>query len=326
MTSRVVLPAKAVGETCNYQIDFLSELQSDETVLQVTASMAVYCGSDATPSAMLVRDPWVRGSIATVPVTAGLRGVIYVLSCVAETDLLQIITIRAYLAVLDPDADMPSSECCPRIGIASSANGQDFTMSFPDNPIPAYRDGLQLFAIFADDATVQSAPLTLNPDSLGAKDIYWNLALTATGYEILTDDVLQFVYSEDNDVWIVVARPRMQDYAFIDANQSLVFTAGTNKAVVPALFSAVIVGIRAFVTTASSSGAVTIDVNLNGTSIMTSNKLVIDQGETTTLTAATPPVLTTRVIANGDVLSIDIDGAGTGAKGWGVEFNLRMTH
>lgn len=111
---------------------------------------------------------------------------------------------------------------------------------------------------------------------------------------------------------------KIQWLCFAASSQTTVITTGTAKATIPAMPAGTIRAIRGFVVTASSSGAVTIDVNLNGTTIMSSAKLVIDENETTTLTAATPPVLTTTAIASGDVLSIDLDGVGTGAKGWGV--------
>lgn len=72
--------------------------------------------------------------------------------------------------------------------------------------------------------------------------------------------------------------------------------------------------VRASLLTASSSGDPAIDVNLNGTSIF-STTLTIDATEKTSVTAATPAVLSTTAVASDDELVIDIDTAGTGAKG-----------
>lgn len=71
---------------------------------------------------------------------------------------------------------------------------------------------------------------------------------------------------------------------------------------------------RASLTTPSSAGAVTIDINEGGVSIL-STKLTIDQGETTSTTAATPAVVSDDTLADDAEITIDVDGAGTGAAG-----------
>ena len=73
-------------------------------------------------------------------------------------------------------------------------------------------------------------------------------------------------------------------------------------------------GVRASLLTASTSGAVTVDINLNGSTIL-STKLTIDQDEKTSVTAATAAVLSATAVADDDEITVDIDGAGTGAKG-----------
>lgn len=74
------------------------------------------------------------------------------------------------------------------------------------------------------------------------------------------------------------------------------------------------VSVRASLLTASSSGVVTVDINRNGASIL-STKLTIDANEKTSVTAATAAVLTTTTLSDDDEITIDIDTAGTGAKG-----------
>lgn len=72
--------------------------------------------------------------------------------------------------------------------------------------------------------------------------------------------------------------------------------------------------VRASLQTASSSGAVTVDIKKNGVTVL-STALSIDATENTSTTAATPAVISVSAIADDDELSIDITGAGTGAKG-----------
>ena len=73
-------------------------------------------------------------------------------------------------------------------------------------------------------------------------------------------------------------------------------------------------GVEASLNQASSSGIVTIDINKNGVTIL-STKLTIDQGELTSITAATPAVITATEFNPGDLVTIDIDTAGTAARG-----------
>jgi hypothetical protein len=81
---------------------------------------------------------------------------------------------------------------------------------------------------------------------------------------------------------------------------------------------------RASLTTASSSGAVTIDINSGGTSIFSTN-LTIDASETTSTTAATAAVLSTTSITDDTQITIDVDGAGTGARGLKITLYYRRT-
>lgn len=66
--------------------------------------------------------------------------------------------------------------------------------------------------------------------------------------------------------------------------------------------------------TASTSGAVTVDINEAGTTVL-STKLTFDQDELTSSTAAAAEVISDSVIAADAEITIDVDGAGTGAKG-----------
>lgn len=75
-----------------------------------------------------------------------------------------------------------------------------------------------------------------------------------------------------------------------------------------------ITGIKADLSTVSSSGAVTVDVKKNGTTIF-STKITIDASEVDNSTAAVAAVLSVTTIAANDVITGHVDGAGTGSKG-----------
>jgi hypothetical protein len=76
--------------------------------------------------------------------------------------------------------------------------------------------------------------------------------------------------------------------------------------------------------TAGTTGTMVVDIHKAGTTIMTTNKLDIETGETSTRTAATQPDLTTTTIAAGDLITIDVDAVHTtAAKGLVVRMALR---
>jgi len=93
-------------------------------------------------------------------------------------------------------------------------------------------------------------------------------------------------------------------------------TTGTAKVTFHMPYEFSLTKVKAGLTTASSSGNPAFDLNDDGVSVF-STTLTIDANETFSDTAVTAAVLTssTVVIASGSVMTIDIDTAGTGAKG-----------
>lgn len=72
-----------------------------------------------------------------------------------------------------------------------------------------------------------------------------------------------------------------------------------------------IADVKAVVDTAGVTGDTVIDVNLNGTTIMTADKITIETTETDSDDAATQPALTTTAISANDLLAIDVDSIST---------------
>lgn len=97
--------------------------------------------------------------------------------------------------------------------------------------------------------------------------------------------------------------------------------------VIPSKFNGcVLTGVAAAVYTPSTSGAITIQIrNVTDAVDMLTTKLTIDQGEYSSYTAATAAVIDTANddVATGDMLAIDIDGAGSGA--YGLDIILTLT-
>jgi hypothetical protein len=100
------------------------------------------------------------------------------------------------------------------------------------------------------------------------------------------------------------------------SDETTALSIGTNKVKFRMPFAMTVTAVRASLSTAQASGSIfTVDVNEAGGSIL-STKLTIDNTETTSTTAATPPVISDSALADDAEISIDIDQIGDGtAKG-----------
>lgn len=98
------------------------------------------------------------------------------------------------------------------------------------------------------------------------------------------------------------------------SDETTAITTGTAKVTFRMPWAMTVTSVRASLTTASSSGTPTIDINEGGTSIL-STKLTIDANEKTSTTAATAAVISDSLLADDAEMTIDIDTAGTGAAG-----------
>ena len=91
-------------------------------------------------------------------------------------------------------------------------------------------------------------------------------------------------------------------------------------------FSGTIKSVGCYVTTAGTTGTMTVDIHLGGTTIMTTNKISIETGEKTSEDAATAPALTTTAYTADSILTFDIDAIQTtAAKGLECWMDLEQT-
>lgn len=95
---------------------------------------------------------------------------------------------------------------------------------------------------------------------------------------------------------------------------SLAITATAGKAAIRLPYAFTVTDVTGSLSTASTSGAVTVDVNDGGTTIL-STKLTFDQDEKSASTAAAAEVISDTTIAADAEITVDVDGAGTGAYG-----------
>ena len=99
-------------------------------------------------------------------------------------------------------------------------------------------------------------------------------------------------------------------------DETTAITAGTAKVTFRMPFAMTLSAVRASLTTAQTGGViVTVDINEAGVSLL-STTLTIDNGEKTSTTAVTAPVISDASIADDAEITIDIDQVGDGtAKG-----------
>lgn len=98
------------------------------------------------------------------------------------------------------------------------------------------------------------------------------------------------------------------------SDETTEITTETAKITFRVPYACTLTDVRASLTTASSSGIPTFDINENGTSVL-STKLTIDANEKTSTTATTPVVISDSALADDAEITIDVDVPGTGATG-----------
>jgi hypothetical protein len=100
------------------------------------------------------------------------------------------------------------------------------------------------------------------------------------------------------------------------SDEATAITTGTAKVAFRMVGARTLVGVRASLSTAQTSGSIfTVDINKNGTTVL-STKLTIDNTEKTSTTAAAAAVISVTSFADDDEVTIDVDQVGDGtAKG-----------
>jgi len=160
----------------------------------------------------------------------------------------------------------------------------------------------------ADNFVATAAP-TVNDDvSLGyAVGSKWTNVTLDVAYECIdaTDGAAIWRRSSSaNEERIVIAI----------SDETTAHTTGTAKVTFRMPFAMTLTSVRGSLTTASSSGIPTWDINEGGTTVI-STKLTIDANEKTSTTAAVAAVISDSALADDAEITIDIDTAGTGAAG-----------
>jgi hypothetical protein len=142
-----------------------------------------------------------------------------------------------------------------------------------------------------------------------------NVTYDNTGSGLTATDVQAAI-----DETVVLANA--YDISFAASDETTPLTTGNGKVTIFAPRDFTLVSLFAGVTTlGTTSGTTTVQVQKNGVDIL-STALTIDQGEYTSLTAATPAVISTTAFTKGDRISVDIDAVSGGATEAGLKITL----
>lgn len=171
-------------------------------------------------------------------------------------------------------------------------------------------------ALSIDTATYQVSDADL--DDLADGSLTGTLVAAAStsargSVELATDgETSASVAVQGNDTRLVNAGKVEIGLAISDETTAL--TTGTAKLTFRMPHAMTVTAVRMSLTTVSSSGTPTVDINEAGTTIL-STKLSCDASEKTSTTAATAAVISDSSLADDAEITIDIDTAGTGATG-----------
>lgn len=111
---------------------------------------------------------------------------------------------------------------------------------------------------------------------------------------------------------------------FAASDETTPLSTGTAKVTLRAPYAMTITGVTADLVTAQTAGSIfTVDIKVNGSSIL-STKITIDNTEDTSVTAATPPVLSSTTLAYNDKITVDIIQVGSGTA-TGLKINILGT-
>jgi hypothetical protein len=106
--------------------------------------------------------------------------------------------------------------------------------------------------------------------------------------------------------------------------ESETLSTGTGKITWQMPYAMTLTSVRASVKTAGTGSTIIVDLNEGGSSVL-STKVTIDAGETSSATAAIPPVISDSDLADDSIMTIDLDQVGSGTAGVGLKVYLTGT-
>lgn len=222
------------------------------------------------------------------------------------------------------------------LGIEGAINGGTtagtstvYTLAIDDTTFDSLVDNTMFTVEFHTDS---GASPTLNINSTGAKAIVDRSGTAIGAGDIVSTGKYVLIYDLDNDRYVandvVDAQVTVKEAAIQVIGQDDVLTTGDGKAVFrisPEMIGMDLTNVYASTTTVSTSGTPTVQIargrlTAPGTRSfvdMLSTPVTIDINEFDSKDATTPAVINTANddIADGDIIRVDVDVAGTGTTG-----------
>jgi len=157
------------------------------------------------------------------------------------------------------------------------------------------------------------AALTLAPADIGK-----------IAYQLAPQDIL-FLVDDSPATWVSLKSAAGGDLTQVIpiacSDEATPLTTGTAKVTFRMPYGFTLSAVRSSVTTAPTGSVLTVDINENGSSIL-STKLTIDATEKTSTTAATSAVISDSSLADDSEITIDIDAVGSTIAGAGLKVYL----
>ena len=152
-----------------------------------------------------------------------------------------------------------------------------------------------------------------------------------TSFTASSTDTLTNKTFDANGAGNSISNIELADIAITAKKEAIIIAAGdectamcasTGKTEFQMPYAFTLTEVRATVTTApTTSGLLTVDINEGGTTIL-STKLTIDLTEKTSTTAATAAVISDTALADGGIITIDVDAISGGASEAGLKVYL----
>jgi hypothetical protein len=105
------------------------------------------------------------------------------------------------------------------------------------------------------------------------------------------------------------------------SDETTLLTTGVAKMTFRAPYNFNLTNVRASVNEAPTGSNIIVDINKNGTTVL-STKLTIDEAEKTSFTAAVPPVISVNKFKTDNEITIDLDDVGSTSAGKGLKVTL----
>lgn len=134
------------------------------------------------------------------------------------------------------------------------------------------------------------------------------VGITQAGYDAIG-------VPDPNTEYKVVDAPSYKYITLYLSGESDDLEVATDKARSYCPYTGDITSVIGVIGTAPTGSSAIFDVNLNGSTIMTTDKVEIEAGETSSETATTQPAITTASVSKGDIFTADIDQIGSTIAG-----------